>query len=144
MLPSLRACAIQHDWFLSREEAHRLLLLTNTAYQAEDMTQRIPLVIQVTETWDVCTCPSTAWDQTAALPTGAGIYYVVNRDSIVLYVGASKQVRQRWFRHHRRTDLAAVGAKRIAWQAVWPAFLPLEALFIRYCQPQCQRHTAWS
>jgi hypothetical protein len=139
MLSSLRACAFRQDWFLSREHEQRLILLTNAAYSDEDVHKRVPLVIQVTDAWDVHAFPSTAWDQIAALPTGAAIYYVLNRDSGVLYVGASKQVRQRWVNHHRRKDLAAVGARRNAWQAVWPEFLPLEALFIRYCQPQWQR-----
>jgi hypothetical protein len=139
MLPSLRACALRQDWFLSREHEQRLILLTNAAYSEEDVTKRVPLVIEVTEAWNVQAFPSTAWDQLAALPMGAAIYYVLKRDSGVLYVGASKHVRQRWVNHHRRKDLAAVGATRIAWQAVWPAFLPLEALFIRYCHPQWQR-----
>jgi hypothetical protein len=142
MLPHLRACAFRQDWFLSREYEHRIMLLTNAAYNAEDITKRIPLVIQVVDAWDIQAFPSTAWEQTSALPTGAAIYYVLNRDSVVLYVGASKQVRMRWASHHRRADLAAVGATRIAWQAVWPEFLLLEALFISYCQPQWQRQPA--
>jgi len=139
MLPSLRACALRQDWFLSREHEHRIILMTNATYSDEDITKRVPLVIQVTDVWDVHIFPSTALDQIAALPIGAAIYYVLNRDGGVLYVGASKQVRQRWVNHHRRSDLAAVGATRIAWQAVWPEFLPLEALFIRYCEPQWQQ-----
>src|SRR5262245_57450665 len=143
MLPSLRTCAMRQDWFVSREHDNRVILLTNAAYSTEDVSKRLPLVIQVTEAWDIHAFPSTAWDQVAALPTGAGIYYVLNREGVVLYVGASKHVRQRWGSHHRRADLAAVGATRIAWQAVWPEFLPLEALFINYCQPLWQRQTAW-
>jgi hypothetical protein len=139
MLPSLRACASRQDWFLSREHDNRVILMTNAAYSAEDVNKRVPLVIQVTDAWDVYAFPSTAWDQIAALPIGAAIYYVLNRESVVLYVGASKHLRQRWVGHHRRSDLAAVGATRIAWQAVWPEFLLLEALFINYCQPQWQR-----
>ena len=142
LLPSLRACAMRQDWFLSREDENRLILLTNAAYSEENINKRVPLVIQVTDAWDVHAFPSTAWNQTAALPTGAAIYYVLDRESVVLYVGASKHVRQRWGRHHRRSDLAAVGATCIAWQAVWPEFLLLEALFISYCQPQWQRQTA--
>jgi hypothetical protein len=138
MLPSLRACALRQDWFLSQEHAQRLLLMTNAAYSAEDVTTRVPLVIQVTEAWDVQVFPSTAWDQRAALPSAAAIYYVLGQGRGILYVGASKDVRQRWVTHHRRADLTVAGATRIAWQAVWPEFLPLEALFIRYCQPQRQ------
>jgi predicted component of type VI protein secretion system len=139
MLPLLRACALRQDWFLSQEHEQRVMLLTNAAYSTDDVTKRVPLVIQITEAWDVRDFPSTAWDQLAALPTGAAIYYVVNRDSIILYVGVSKHLRQRWVSHHRMADLAAAGAARIAWQAVWPEFLLLEGLFISYCQPQWQR-----
>jgi predicted component of type VI protein secretion system len=142
MLPSLKVYALRQDWFVSREHENRLILLTNAAYNDEDVNKRVPLVIQVAEVWDVQIFPSAPWDQIAALPTGAAIYYVLNKDSGVLYVGASKQVRQRWGSHHRRAHLAAVGATRIAWQAVWPEFLPLEALFINYCQPQWQRPTS--
>jgi len=143
MLPSLRACAHRQDWFLSHEHEHRVMLLTNAAYSEEDVTKRVPLVIQVADVWDIHAFPSTAWDEIAALPTGAAIYYVLNRTKVVLYVGASKHLRQRWASHHRRSDLAAGGATRIAWQAIWPEFLLLEALFISYCQPQRQRQTAW-
>jgi len=139
MLPSLRSCALRQDWFLSHEHENRMILMTNAAYSDDDVNKRVPLVIQVTDVWDVYVFPSTTWDQIAALPTGAAIYYVLDRDSGILYVGASKHLRQRWVNHHRRADLAAVGATRIAWQAVWPEFLPLEALFIRYCEPQWQQ-----
>jgi hypothetical protein len=139
LLPHLQACARRQDWFVSQEEGHRVILLTNAAYSQENVTKRLPLVLQVTDAWDVRACPSTAWDQIAALPTGAAIYYVLNNTSAVLYVGESTQVRQRWTHHHRRADLATVGATRIAWQAVWPEFLLLEGLFIHYCRPRWQR-----
>lgn len=56
--------------------------------------------------------PSVPLDNVKNLPSAAGIYFAV-KDGEVLYVGQSENMRERWSKHHKYSDLKRIGCVRI-------------------------------
>lgn len=46
--------------------------------------------------------PSISYDQKARLPYKPGVYFVVDSDDTVVYVGKSRDIRMRWLNHELR------------------------------------------
>lgn len=59
--------------------------------------------------------PSALADKTANLPDFPVVYFVYVKPGIVLYVGATKNLRLRWSQHHWRNQLMEIRGLRIAW-----------------------------
>lgn len=68
-------------------------------------------------TVDVLSLPFLLVEERSALPDTAAIYFVLAGD-VVLYVGQSVSLRQRWLAHHRLAQLNERGGCRIAWMHV--------------------------
>jgi len=71
----------------------------------------------VTTTIDLAALPSLPLDERRDLPDETAIYFVLAGD-IVLYIGQSVSLRQRWDAHHRLKQLNEYGGCRIAWMQV--------------------------
>ena len=66
-------------------------------------------------------CFSDLW----LLPNASGIYFALNSDGDVLYIGLAKNIAKRWLNHHRLTDLQEFNCNRVAWQLCDEASLEL-------------------
>ena len=49
------------------------------------------------------------------LPSVASIYFAINSQNVVHYIGRTTNLRKRWQRHHQRSALDALGDIKIAW-----------------------------
>jgi DNA-binding XRE family transcriptional regulator len=87
--------------------------------------------------------PSIPLEQKSSLPICSGIYFVIDEDEKVLYVGRSKNINQRWSNagHHKYTQLSSIPNVRIAWLEVSDAsLLPnIEAALIDWFCPTLNR-----
>ncbi|MEG4121826.1 hypothetical protein QUA43_30695 [Microcoleus sp. N9_B4] len=82
------------------------------------------------------TLPSLSLANRSTLPSCPAVYFVLEGDR-VLYVGRSRNLRQRWVIHHRYKQLKAISNIRIAWlECSEPSLLAeIEAAMIRYFLP---------
>lgn len=81
--------------------------------------------------------PWVPLDATAGFPAQPGIYFAIDSQNAIQYVGRSGDVRGRWRQHHKYDDLAAIGGVRIVYLFVdAPDLLPeIEAALIRWFTP---------
>lgn len=59
--------------------------------------------------------PTVAFRETDTLPKASGIYFALNEASCVLYVGATKNLWQRWRNHHKYEHLTQHACTHIAY-----------------------------
>ncbi len=73
-----------------------------------------------------------------SLPAIAGVYCVLTPEDVMLYIGQSTNICQRWRGHHLRQQLRAGKSLRIAWRETFSEAgrLKMEALLIRQHQPR--------
>lgn len=73
---------------------------------------------------------------TAGFPAEPGIYFAVDCDGRVQYVGRSVNVKRRWGRHHKYKELILIGNVHIRYLSVNKEDLvSLEAMYIEMFQP---------
>ena len=85
--------------------------------------------------------PFVPFNERKRLPRLTAIYFVLNADGTVLYVGQSINLALRWAAHHRTDKLINHQATRIAWLVMEdPAMLNVvESACIAYFEPLCNR-----
>lgn len=90
------------------------------------------------QTIPLLTLPSVAFDNRKALPTYAAIYFVLNAQGTVLYIGQTQCLFQRW-QGHFFARFRAHHASRIAWLVMSDDTLlkPVEKACIAYFDPLC-------
>lgn len=64
---------------------------------------------------DFSVLPWMPLDATAGFPAQPGIYFAIDSQGVVQYIGRSRDVRGRWKKHHRYKDLNAGGGIRIVY-----------------------------
>jgi len=81
--------------------------------------------------------PSVALEDRSRLPQLSGIYFAIDSQSMVQYIGRSSDIRLRWSDHHRCDDLKTIGGIKIAYLAVdLPRLLPdIELALITWFDP---------
>ena len=81
--------------------------------------------------------PSVALNEHALLPRESGIYFVLNAEGGVQYIGRTVNLHARWRDHHRIKQYSKMAVVRIAWLTVSnAALLPsIEKACIAYYQP---------
>jgi DNA-binding Xre family transcriptional regulator len=81
--------------------------------------------------------PSVLLEERASLPTTPCIYFAIDSQGVVQYIGRSKNPRQRWKGHSKGVELAYMGGVRIAYMEVTaPELLPeIEAALIEWFKP---------
>lgn len=62
--------------------------------------------------------PSVPLEDRLQLPTEPCIYFAIDSQNTVQYVGRAKNPRSRWQGHHRRSQLEEMGGVRIAYVQV--------------------------
>jgi hypothetical protein len=83
--------------------------------------------------------PSLPFVERRRLPRCAAIYFVLNAEGTVLYVGQSINLALRWAAHHRMTKLVEHHAMRIAWLLMDDVSIldAVESACIAYFDPLC-------
>ena len=81
--------------------------------------------------------PSVPFDERNKLPNESGIYFVIDSQEIVQYIGRSQNIHKRWEKHHRNSQLADMCGVNIAYLKISEvAFLPsIEKALIREFNP---------
>ncbi|NER99445.1 MAG: GIY-YIG nuclease family protein [Symploca sp. SIO1B1] len=60
------------------------------------------------------TLPSVPLSQRSQLPTTPSIYFAIDTQGVVQYIGRSINPRQRWVSHHHFHELSNIGGVKIA------------------------------
>lgn len=83
------------------------------------------------------TLPSVSLEERSQLPTTPCIYFAIDSQGIIQYIGRSVNPCQRWVRHHRLQQLEQMDSVRLAWLEVSePILLPaIESALIEYFEP---------
>lgn len=93
--------------------------------------------------FDCSALPSIPLEWKTSLPKCAGIYFALDENEKVLYIGRSKNINQRWSSvgHHRYAQLSSIPNIRIAWLEVNDASLlpDIEAALIEWFSPVLNR-----
>lgn len=88
---------------------------------------------------EICleTLPWVPLDATSGFPEHPAIYFAIDSQNSVQYIGKSVNVRSRWKSHHRYEDLKQIGGVRIAYLFVdTPELLiEIESALISWFQP---------
>jgi excinuclease UvrABC nuclease subunit len=92
------------------------------------------------ETLDLSTLPSVALEAKSDLPTQSAIYFAIDSQGTIQYIGQSVNVNQRWQGHHRTKALKALGGVRIAYLTLDTDLLrEVEFALIKYFNPPLNR-----
>jgi len=87
-------------------------------------------------TIDLSALPWLPLDAKAAFPRQPCIYFAIDSQGVVQYVGRAVDPKQRWASHHRFNDISALGGVRIAYLFMDADLLPsVEAALIVWFEP---------
>lgn len=86
--------------------------------------------------------PSLPLKERSLLPATSCIYFAIDCQGVVQYIGRSLNLQQRWMQHHRQSDLEKVDGVQIAWLAIdTPELLPeIERALIEWFSPPLNDH----
>jgi len=70
------------------------------------------------ESVNLSALPWVTLDTVAGLPARPGIYFAIDRNGSVQYIGRSTNVQNRWKGHHRREELEKLGGVKIVYLLV--------------------------
>lgn len=89
------------------------------------------------EAIDIPALPWLPLAQRSELPEVTAIYFVLDADNVVLYIGRTRSLQQRWVNHHRLQHFLPLADVRIAWLAVAEreTLMELERLSIVHFNP---------
>lgn len=93
------------------------------------------------ESIDLSTLPYVALSERNALPSTSGIYFAIDSEGTVQYIGLSKNIQHRWLQHHRYNELQSINGIRIAYLAVddETLLLNIERALIAWFNPVLNR-----
>jgi hypothetical protein len=85
---------------------------------------------------DIASLPVLPMDAKTNLPKESGIYFALNSEGRVLYVGQTVNLKKRWVNHHRYVALNKIGGVSIAYLFAAPELLSsLEEALIEFFKP---------
>ena len=88
------------------------------------------------ELLDLSTLPSVNLELKAQLPTESAIYFAIDSQGVIQYIGKAINVKQRWANHHRLNQLKSIGNIRIAYLFVdADLLLTVEEALIQWFKP---------
>ncbi|MDJ0634921.1 MAG: GIY-YIG nuclease family protein [Xenococcaceae cyanobacterium MO_188.B29] len=70
------------------------------------------------ETVDLSELPSFPLSWKKALPKTSGIYFAIDSEDVIHYIGMSKNINNRWISHHRYEQLLEMEDIKLAWLEV--------------------------
>lgn len=84
--------------------------------------------------------PSVPLEQRSLLPTTSCIYFAIDSQEDIQYIGRSVNAQQRWMQHHRYAQLNLIGGVRIAYLQVDADLLTeVELALIEWFKPPLNR-----
>lgn len=88
------------------------------------------------ETLDLSTLPWLPLEEKSAFPKQSAIYFAIDSQGDIQYIGRSVNVKQRWMQHHKFDELQAIGGVRIAYLFLDADLLSIvEAALIEWFHP---------
>ena len=88
------------------------------------------------ETLDLSTLPSVALESKSDLPTQSAIYFAIDPQGVVQYVGRSANLNNRWVQHNKLKELESIGGIRISYLSLDCDLLTdVEKALIRWFNP---------
>lgn len=85
---------------------------------------------------DIATLRSVPFGSPPDVPGGEGVYFVLDADGRVLYIGSTWGLHSRWRGHNKQSQCEEAGAVRIAWfNCPWREAEIIEADLIFEMQP---------
>lgn len=93
------------------------------------------------ETIELNCLPYLSLLQRKDLPEVSGIYFLINNQGVIQYIEQSINLKQRWQRHHRLSQLEELSDVRIAWLEVSDRslLLEIEKALIHWFKPLLNR-----
>lgn len=87
--------------------------------------------------------PALPFEQRSCLPALSAIYFVLDGQHNIVYIGRTYSLRKRWQQHHRFRTLSKESSLSIAWLIVTDidALPDLEKACIVYFQPSANKST---
>ncbi|MCC5624821.1 hypothetical protein [Nostoc sp. CHAB 5715] len=76
------------------------------------------------QTINPLTLPSVALNERSQLPSQRCIYFAIDSQGVVQYIGRTVNLQTRWLKHHRYKQLAQSEDVRIAYLSIEPDLLP--------------------
>jgi excinuclease UvrABC nuclease subunit len=88
-------------------------------------------------TIDPLALPSVSLQERSQLPTTPCIYFAIDSQGVVQYIGRTVNLQARWLKHHRYNQLAQSENIKIAYLSVEPDLLPeVELALIEWFNPR--------
>jgi len=105
----------------------------------DEIVQSRKILREITDTTDITVLPTLAFASLRFLPRLSGIYFCLGHGQSVLYIGLARNLRSRWYDHHRFAELMWHQCQHIAWLTAPISLLQsLERRFIVRYQPLLQ------
>jgi len=80
--------------------------------------------------------PSMPLENRLSLPQSSGIYFAIDSQNTIQYIGRAVNINQRWTQHHRYYQLSQMGSVRIAYLTADADLLPsIESALIQWFNP---------
>lgn len=87
-------------------------------------------------TVDPLSLPSVPLSDRRNLPSASGIYFAIDAEGTIQYIGLSININKRWLGHHRFDELSRIDSVRIAYLTCETDLLEtVETALIEYFQP---------
>ncbi|BAY35665.1 XRE family transcriptional regulator (plasmid) [Nostoc carneum NIES-2107] len=88
-------------------------------------------------TIDLLALPSVSLQERSQLPSTPCIYFAIDSQGVIQYIGRTVNLQGRWLKHHRYKQLAQSKDVRIAYLSIEPDLLPeVELALIEWFNPQ--------
>lgn len=88
------------------------------------------------KTLNLSELPWLPLEEKSAFPTQPAIYFCIDSNDVVQYIGRATNLNQRWGNHHRYNQLTDIGDIKIAWLETSEDYLSeVEANLINYFNP---------
>ena len=92
------------------------------------------------ETLDLSSLPSIPLESKSELPNKSAIYFAIDSQEAIQYIGRTTDLNQRWECHHRFKQLSVIGGVRIAYLFLDSDLLPeIEDALIAWFEPNLNK-----
>lgn len=90
---------------------------------------------------DLSTLPSVALEAKSAFPQQPAVYFAIDNQSVIQYIGRAANLHRRWLHHHRCDQLSRMDSVRVAYLISDADSLPeIEKSMIEWFSPRLNRN----
>lgn len=89
------------------------------------------------KTLDIHKLPCVNIENKNLLPEISSVYFVIDSNNMIQYIGRAQNIKQRWLSHHRYNQLSKIGGLRIVYLQIEDIDLlrDIETILIGYYKP---------